>query len=121
MIFGIKTRKELKKEIEELNTECARLKRMLDKAHFDMPMSKVNVVFDNRPIDTISAVLEVGEYAAKDIPENTIMDMLRSRLSWQLDKYIEIESCHDPMELVCRIRGTIRVVIPEGGMKNGRL
>lgn len=109
MIFGIKTRKELKKEIKDL-------KAKLDKAHFDLLMSKVNVVFDNRPIETIKAVIEIYDYDARNISDDCVMDILESKISQELRKYkyITVKSYYDPMELVHRISGTLMVVVPEG-------
>ena len=108
MIFGIKTRKELKKEIEDLKTK-------LDKAYFDLPLSRVNVVFDNRPIDTLKATIEIHDYDAGIMSDDRVMDILESNISKCLRKYITVESYHYPMELVQRITGTLMVVVPEKG------
>ena len=103
MIFGIKTRKELKKEIEDLKTA-------LSMAHFDLPMSRVNVVFDNRPIDTVSAVVEISDYATSQ--DDRVLSMIQSKLSEDLRKYITVKSYHDPMRLAHRFVGTIKVIVP---------
>ena len=106
MIFGIKTRKELKKEIEDLKTA-------LNKAYFDLPMSRVNVVFDNRPIDKIKAVIEIRDCDVGAMSDDCVMDIMESKISQKLRKYITVESYHDQMELVHRIAGTLMVVVPK--------
>ena len=108
MIFGIKTRKELKKEIEDLKTK-------LDKAHFDLPLSRVNVVFDNRPIATLKAVIEISDHSINLISDDYIMDLIASKISEELRQYITLNLYHDPMELVHRFSGTLNVVVPTRG------
>lgn len=107
MIFGIKTRKELKKEIEDL-------KDRLSKANFDLPLSRVNVVFDNRPIAKLEAGIDIYDYDARSISDDYVMDMLESKISQGLREYMTIKSDHDPMAFVHRITGTLMVVVPKG-------
>ena len=107
MIFGIKTRKELKKEIKDLKTA-------LDKAYFDLPLSRVNVVFDNRPIATLKAGIDIYDYDARSISGDCVIDILESKISHGLREYMTVESCYDPRESAHRITGTLMVVVPKG-------
>lgn len=107
MIFGIKTRKELKREIEDL-------KDRLSKANFDLPMSRVNVVFDNRPIATLKAAIDIYDYDARNLSDDYVMDILESKISQELREYMTIKLDHDPMRLAHRITGTLMVVVPKG-------
>lgn len=113
MIFGIKTRKDLKKEIEELTKESKDLKKRLDEAAFDVPLQRVKVVLDNRTVQKVEAVLEISDYAARNIPDDCIMEMIQSKIAEELRKYITIQSYHDPMELVHMVKGTLEVVVPK--------
>ena len=104
MIFGIKTRKELKKEIEELKDQLAA-------ASLEKPIYH-KVVCEHFPLETLSTELSISYHNMNNLPHDYIMDTLESNISHGLRNYMDIETSHDLINSAYRIGGTLTVVVP---------
>ena len=111
MIFGIKTRKDLKKEIEGLNKKLEEY-RQLDS------IRKVTVVPTTRPLVRLRACCVVPMFLCDEYPEvaqENVQKSLAAGIGKDLMKYMEVESFDDPFSRTQNYTGTLTVVVPEKG------
>lgn len=114
MIFGIKTRKDLKKEIDELN-------KKLEEYRHSESIRKVTVVPVTRPLVRLRTCCVVPMFLCDqcpDVAQENIQRSLEDGISKDLMKYMEVESFDDPFSRTQNFTGTLTVVVPEKGVKN---
>ena len=109
MIFGIKTRKDLKNEIKKLNEQ-------LEEYRGSELVRKVNIVPTTLPLARLKVSCKIPAFLCDKHPEladENIQRSLEDGIKKDLVKYMEIDIFDDPLDMAKQITGTLTVVVPE--------
>jgi len=119
MIFGIKTRKDFKKEIEKCHIEIAELNKQLREYCHSESIRKVTIVPTTRPLTKLQAccIVPTTFYGAttKEMMPVDVTETLETEISKGLINYMDIDVTSDLFGLNKQIIGTLTVVVPEKG------